>query len=69
MYWNYREDAFETSSHVLCREVYYAMSLFGRVHYQRFYGTFVVIFGSCEAAAVLGIHVLVFAPLLKEVTM
>ena len=27
----------ETVSHVLCREVYYTVSLFGRVHYQRFY--------------------------------
>ena len=25
------------TSHVLCGEVYYTVSLFGRVHYQKFY--------------------------------
>ena len=28
-----------TRSHVLCREVYYILFLFGRVHYQRFHFT------------------------------
>jgi hypothetical protein len=28
---------FETASHVLCREVYYTVSLYRRVHYQRFH--------------------------------
>ena len=28
-----------TVDHVLCREVYYTVSLFGRVHYQRFHCT------------------------------
>ena len=27
----------ETVSHVLCKEVFYTESLFGRVHYQRFH--------------------------------
>ena len=29
----------KTTSCVLCREVYYTVSLFGRVHYQRFHVT------------------------------
>ena len=28
---------YETTSHILCREVYYTVSLFGRVNYQRFF--------------------------------
>ena len=32
---SYRENNFGTSNSVLCREVYYIVSLFWRVHYQR----------------------------------
>ena len=37
----YRRNYTGTISHVLCREVYYTVSLFGRVHYQRFLCVFI----------------------------
>ena len=37
-----------TVSHVLCREVYYTVSLFGRVHYQRFHCSLTLPFFSCS---------------------
>ena len=40
MYENYRKELFWDLKHVLCREAYYAVSLFGRAHYSRFHGMY-----------------------------
>ena len=36
----YDRNETRTTSRVLCREVYYTVSIFGRVHYQRFHCTY-----------------------------
>ena len=43
-----------TLSRVLCREVYYAVSLFGRVHHQRFFCTYIITYCICVKCEVCG---------------